>query len=487
MTAPVPPTPPFAGVDGSGLLEPSLEELYEHAPCGYLSTTPAGVVVKVNETFLAWTGYARAQLVGTSFADLLTVGSRLFYDTRCLPALQLRGEVREVALVLRCSEGQPLSILINSTVRLGDDGLPRLVRIAVFDATGRQDSERDLLSATRAAERSEARVRILQEASESLGTAKTEQGLAVALAEITGRAFDATCSTVMLVDRATKVLAALPAGAHPLGDSMPLDSSRPEAEAVRTGGLVTIFGLDDAERRFPALVEPMHAARFDAMTVAPLLADDAPLGVTVCLFGWRREFDDDETDLQRALARQGAQAVQHIRLQEQLQHLALHDKLTGLANRELLQFRLVQVITATSRHRLPMALIFLDLDGFKAINDQLGHVVGDGVLTQVSDRLRRVVRSNDTVARFGGDEFVVVCEDIGADAADGLAKRILAAMRKPLPGIPAGFPLTASVGVARHQPAGRPTPDADAMIVQADAALYRSKNGGKDRHTVVDV
>ena len=97
------------------------------------------------------------------------------------------------------------------------------------------------------------------------------------------------------------------------------------------------------------------------------------MGVLVCFFGRRRDFEDDELALNRTLARLGAQALQRIRLQEQLEHLALHDKLTGLANRELLQYRLAQALFAAGRHLRPMSVIFLDLDGFKAINDQLGH------------------------------------------------------------------------------------------------------------------
>lgn len=488
MTISVPHLP--AGADGAAgveLFEPSLEDLYEHAPCGYLTTAPNGVVVKVNETFLAWTGYSRDQVVGQPFASLLNVGSQLFYATRCLPVLRLEGEVREVALVLDRSHGRPLPILVNSIMLAGDDGQPRLVRTAVFDATRRQDYERDLLFARRAAERSEVRIRTLQEAAATFGAAKSEESVTAALAEIACAAFDATCATVMLPVTDSGNLRAVAGAAHPVGESVSIDSQRPEAEALRRANVVTISSVDEAERMFPALAEPLHAARLEAMTATPLLADDAPMGVLVCFFGRRRDFEEDELALNRTLARLGAQALQRIRLQEQLEHLALHDKLTGLANRELLQDRLAQALFAASRHLRPMSVIFLDLDGFKAINDQLGHAAGDAVLVEVSARLRGAVRPSDTIARFGGDEFVVVCEDAAADAAVAVAERIRMAIGQPIAHIPVALPLTASIGVARHRPNGGRTPEPDEVVRRADAAMYQSKESGKDRYTVVDI
>jgi PAS domain S-box-containing protein len=125
------------------------EDLYDHAPCGYLSTTPDGVVTTVNETFLTWTKYLRDDLLGKTFTLLVAPDSYIFYETRYLPILQLGGDVREVALMVRCADGSTLPILINSTTRLTADGAPLLVRTAIFDATQRHDLERQLLSARR--------------------------------------------------------------------------------------------------------------------------------------------------------------------------------------------------------------------------------------------------------------------------------------------------------------------------------------------------
>jgi len=112
-------------------------------------------------------------------------------------------------------------------------------------------------------------------------------------------------------------------------------------------------------------------------------------------------------------------------------------------------------------------------------------IVCDTVLVQVAERLRTAVRHGDTIARFGGDEFVVVAADTDTDTAVGIAERIRAAVRQPLLHVPPAFPLTVSIGVAVHHPSGQSGPDSDAMIRHADTAMYRSKREGKARNTVV--
>ncbi|BDZ45546.1 GGDEF domain-containing protein [Naasia aerilata] len=116
--------------------------------------------------------------------------------------------------------------------------------------------------------------------------------------------------------------------------------------------------------------------------------------------------------------------------------MALHDQLTGLANRKLFHERLGQALASAYRTGRPLAVIFLDVDGFKSVNDQLGHAAGDAVLREVSHRMLRMVREYDTVGRLGGDEFVVVCENVDETVAERIAERIRAAVREPFAGIP---------------------------------------------------
>lgn len=469
------------------LLGETVADLYEYAPCGLLSTDVSGRVVRVNTTFLEWTGYDRDEINGRLFAGLLDEGSRLYYETRCVPVLHLDGEMREVALVLRRADGTTLPILVNSTLQSPEDGQPESIRMAVFDARRRQDYERELLTARRIAERSEAQVRLLQQASVALGAVTSEAGILGALADIAGLATHAAATAVMLVEPGTRGFQSATSGSNPLGDVIGLDDARPESDAVRLGRPVTVSSIDEARHRYPTMVPMMRGARLEAVSAIPIPGVEAPLGVLACFYRSRRDFSDDQMELQQALVRQAAQAVERVRLQSQLRDLAMHDNLTGLANRQMMQERLEQVLVASERNGRPMALIFLDLDGFKTINDGLGHVVGDAVLVEVADRLRGAVRRSDTVARFGGDEFIVLCEEADPQTATEVAERIRRSIAEPLEGICPGYRLTASVGVAYHTGDGLTRPTADAVILAADAAMYRSKADGKNRSTLATV
>ena len=144
------------------LLEDDPELLYERAPCGYLSTNPDGLIVKVNETFLTWTGYRRDDLVGSrTFAELLTAGGRIYHETHYAPMLRMQGSAREIALDVTTADGRRLPVLVNAVLERDDDGYPRVIRVAMFDATERREYERELLREKDRAEQSEARARAL--------------------------------------------------------------------------------------------------------------------------------------------------------------------------------------------------------------------------------------------------------------------------------------------------------------------------------------
>ncbi|WP_375754973.1 ATP-binding protein [Corallococcus exercitus] len=133
--------------------EDSAEELYEHAPCGYLSTSPEGRIIKVNQTFLTWTGYSREALLGGKrFSELLTVAGRIFHETHYAPLLQMQGFVHELSLDLVCADGRPLPALINSVQKRDALGRPRSVRTTLFNMTDRKRYERELLLSRRKAE-----------------------------------------------------------------------------------------------------------------------------------------------------------------------------------------------------------------------------------------------------------------------------------------------------------------------------------------------
>jgi diguanylate cyclase (GGDEF)-like protein/PAS domain S-box-containing protein len=168
-------------------------------------------------------------------------------------------------------------------------------------------------------------------------------------------------------------------------------------------------------------------------------------------------------------------------LEDEIAHQAFHDSLTGLANRALFKDRVEHALTRRG-NPLP-AVLFVDLDGFKAINESVGHAAGDDLLVIVSERLRECVRPEDTVARLGGDEFAVLLDDV-ADPRDvsNVARRIIRSMQDPFPVGDKEVFVTASVGVAVHETEG-----VDQLFRDADVALYMAKTQGKGRYVVFDL
>ncbi|WP_244876649.1 PP2C family protein-serine/threonine phosphatase [Winogradskya consettensis] len=135
------------------MLEDNIDDLYDTAPCGNLSTLLDGTIAKVNATLLGWLGYSRDELVGRRrFSDLLTVGGRLYHETHFAPLLQMQGEVNGIALELRCADGSRLPVLVTSAVKTGGDGQPLLIRTTIFDARERRAYEKELLHARQEAD-----------------------------------------------------------------------------------------------------------------------------------------------------------------------------------------------------------------------------------------------------------------------------------------------------------------------------------------------
>ncbi|MCU1533826.1 MAG: hypothetical protein JWR53_307 [Glaciihabitans sp.] len=456
------------------------EELYEHAPCGYLSTDADGRIVRANQTFAAWIGRSRDALLGTSLPELLAVGSQLFYETRYQPVLQLQGEVREAAFTFLHADGTALSALVNSTKVEAANDRAAEIRIAVFDSTQRRDYERELLNARRAAELSETRVRVLQEASRAFGASATEEVLALALADTMRRAFSATTSAVLILDAEGSL--ELVAGTYPLHGILPTDDRTPELVAVGDAQLVLI--AQRSADSFAALDEAMLSARVGALCAAPLVVDGLAVGAVITTFARPRDFDPDFIELQETLARQAAQTLSRLRLQRELVRLALYDPLTGLASRVLVERSLEHAFASSRRNGRGVALMLVDLDGFKAVNDELGHSTGDAVLKEVATRLSEIVREDDVVGRFGGDEFLVVCQDVDESAAMLVAGRIVEAMHPDFDSLASGIRLTVSVGVGYYLPTNGPAPTSETLFRVADAAMYASKDAGKDRVTI---
>jgi serine/threonine-protein kinase RsbW len=299
-------------------------ELYEHAPCGYLTTLLDGTVVRVNETFLAWTGYTRSVLVGRRrFRDLLTPGGQIYHETHYAPLLSMQDDVHEVAFDIVCADGRRLPTLVNSVLGRDPSGLPRVVRTTVFNATDRRAYERELLAARRTAEASERRVRILQQIVADLAAAPTETDVAATVVRAPGPAFDAADASVWLVDpdRDQLTVVASTDAARMGCDDVPCSSSRPVAEIARRGELHVFGSPAEAQEPFPELAETMRRTGRGTVVLLPLTAAPAGdggvsevLGVLSFSFTGPRQLTDSELRVIRLLGHQAGQALDRARL-----------------------------------------------------------------------------------------------------------------------------------------------------------------------------
>jgi diguanylate cyclase (GGDEF)-like protein len=248
----------------------------------------------------------------------------------------------------------------------------------------------------------------------------------------------------------------------------------------------------------PVRDDPLSWHPLDAL-FAPLYgADGALLGVlSVDLPHDGMRPDADDCQLLEVFAIQAALAIDHARLytdlqtameeqkrtQAELEHRALHDALTGLANRELVIDRLDQALARSRRDGRGVAVLFLDVDHFKLVNDSLGHSVGDELLVALAGLLLHHLREVDTAGRLGGDEFVLVLEELGGPAeAIAVAERLLVAVKEPL--LVGGEQVRASLSIGLSVASGTST--SSELLAEADAAMYRAKAAGRGRWEVFD-
>ncbi|HTT87413.1 MAG TPA: diguanylate cyclase [Acidimicrobiales bacterium] len=225
----------------------------------------------------------------------------------------------------------------------------------------------------------------------------------------------------------------------------------------------------------------------ESAVCVPLIHRDGVLGVLILKGAPDHVYSEHDLRAVSLFAEHAAIAVANARLYEaeralsvQLSHQVVHDPLTGAANRVLVADRLNHALARVRRGEGLMGVLFIDVDDFKVVNDELGHGVGDHVLTAIAQRLGGCVRPSDTVGRYGGDEFVIVCEDLADDDGAGdIADRVLEQFAVPFPTPAGGRLLSASIGVVT---CGAETPvEPDAVIRAADRAMYRAKMEGKAR------
>jgi diguanylate cyclase (GGDEF)-like protein len=259
-------------------------------------------------------------------------------------------------------------------------------------------------------------------------------------------------------------------------------------------GTGTQAGYALATRR-PVVAEDLRTeTRFDPSSLlahevlsgmnAVIEGYERPWGVLTAHSGALRSFSSDDVNFLVAVANVLSASVERQRKEETSRHAALHDPLTGLPNRTLVLDRLDLALARRRRDGVDVAMLMLDLDRFKLINDSLGHAVGDEVLLTLASRLRDSVRSSDTVARLSGDEFVVVSERSGGVRhVVQLAERLSAAVNRPFLLASGEHFLTASIGIALAE---SKDDSAASLLRDADAAMYRAKQRGPGRYELFD-
>jgi diguanylate cyclase (GGDEF)-like protein/PAS domain S-box-containing protein len=432
---------------------------------------PAGRVQSFNPAFQAVTGYASEEVRGRSWEEIIRPAEvdRVRLEWPALVAsdrarqfdagvLTRTGEVRLIAwsaIAVRDAEGEPDHVIATgidiTDLKRGEDELRRrLEREAAVAELGRRGLE------------------------------------GLSLPELMSRSVELVSAQLDL-DRAevwevTQYTGELVLTAARGWDADALNTTRLAAEPRTQPG----FTLDADG--------PVTVADFDSETRFELPADLAAAGVrsgvSVTIPGPRRpygvlaghsldprEFSQDEALFMQSVAHVLAAAIERWRSEESIRHNALHDPLTGLPNRTLFLNRLAHVFSKREHATSSAAVMFLDIDNFKLVNDSLGHDAGDRLLRAIAPRVSEALRPSDTVARFGGDEFVVLCEEV-TDGRDALqvAERLQSVLSKPFDLDGEEHFLSASIGVALAS--GRYATPEEAMR-DADAAMYRAKERGR--------
>ena len=433
-------------------------------PCGRLTVDNRSNIVDVNSTFLGWLACERADVVGRRLETFLTLR---------LPTGG-PGDTRPTDATLHGFTGgvRPVVVGLLDTV---DDGSQQL---AVYDVSARSAHNLGFRGAEAKTERGRQRLQILLNAAVGFGNVRNETDAAELLVDVAQRAFSASHVSVHLRDATGLVRAA---GVNPLAEHWP-EGFRPTGATTLLGGKVIIVRTpDDADAYVSELrmSDIYRASGIHAAIASPMLAHGDALGSLICYFDHPREFDEEAVPLAEALSNQAAQAIARIRLEETLRRAAMHDEVTGLPNRRLVEEDVARTLLGVAS---ALTVIFVDLDGFKAVNDRLGHPAGDALLREVGQRMKEVLRDSDVVGRFGGDEFIAVAAVESEAEAKMLADRIRVAIASRFDDLPTDLLITASVGVVIV--GNDEAPVMDQLVRAADHAMYEAKMEGGDRVTI---
>lgn len=437
--------------------------------CGLITVDHSGSIVKVNTAILEWTGSESVELVGRPLESFLTLR---------MPLASTDGH-RPTDATLHGTSGIVRPVVVGAIDDLvADVGM----QIAVYDVSERTAFSLGFQGAEAKTERARRRLQILLNSAVGFGAVRAEPEAAELLVDVAQRAFAASFVSVHLREPDGVVQVA---GVNPLTPHWPRDFVPAGGFTLASGQVIVVRSPEDADRHAPGagMSAAYRAAGIEAAIASPIRSKGESIGSMVCYFDHPREFDEEAVPLAEALSNQAAQAIARVRLEESLRRAAMHDEVTGLPSRRLFE----EDVTQTLLSDCPVvAVIFADLDGFKAVNDLLGHPAGDDLLREVGSRLRGVIRERDILGRFGGDEFIIVAAVDHPGDAEALAERVRASIAERYEGLPPELAITASIGVVTVEYPESPV-IIDHLIRAADHAMYDAKLSGGDRVALAEL
>ncbi|MGN6129438.1 MAG: sensor domain-containing protein, partial [Nocardioidaceae bacterium] len=437
-----------------------------------------GRVTYVNRAGRRLVGLApEADLATMTVADFVSAGAHRGLGEE-MRAVQEHGHWEGESELRQLATGETIPVSGNSFLVRSAAGAPLAV------ATVRHDLRTRIAVERRLADRVQEQ-RTLAELGRLALTRAFPDLLDAAVALIASRYPSLACSVSRCTDDGTS--AQIIASSLPRHDSavIPVDGTSLAGAAVREDRTVASDDVlaDVDHGRFTATAS--FGVR--AAAVSPIPGTAGPWGTVSVSDRAPRHWTEDDLALIESVATTLGAAVRRFELEGKLQHQALHDHLTGLPNRALLQDRIEQALARSARHGGRLAVLLLDLDDFKTINDSLGHGAGDELLAEVAARLRDAVRAGDTVGRLGGDEFVVLCEDLDGDEEVAfVAERILQACLPPAQVTGRRVNVTVSIGVALSNQGSQGEKSTADLLSEADIAMYRAKRDRPGSYRVFD-
>jgi len=420
-------------------------------------------IVFANESIARILGLPKAQdLIGRDVLDFLPP-EEIASAAEALLEMEKGGPIPVREYVLRRTDGTPALVeVFGRQVAFGDRPA---VQSVIRDITERRRSERSQDAIYRIADAS-ARASSLSDLLESVHSAVNElmdaRNFIIALVDSTGENF----TFPYYRDEVDPPVLSVPIKAtfcrRVLEDGRPLLVDRAQIDAWRASG-GPVFG--------PSAVSWIGV---------PLMLRESSFGVLI-VQSYREEirYTEADRDLLNYVSHHIAEAIDRQRKEDQIEHMAFHDGLTGLPNRLLFEDRLTNALAQAERRHAPLCILFVDLDRFKVINDSLGHPTGDEVLKVVGKRLAEGLRDGDSLARRGGDEFLVLLPDTPPEGAASVAQKLIDSVRAPMRCGGHDLTISASCGIAVYPENGL---DTETLLKSADIAMYRAKEGGRDAY-----